>query len=67
MKIHLCAPSNSAVDEILMRIVEKGIPGFSPDECKKKLLRVGAMNYKAPEQLDCIEIGYIMQAEENER
>jgi senataxin len=26
-KIHLCAPSNGAVDEILMRICSKGLKG----------------------------------------
>jgi len=59
-KIHLCAPSNSAVDEILMRILSQGLCGYSPDELKKIILRVGATMYKAPEALQCIDVGFIL-------
>ena len=47
-KIHVCAPSNAAVDEILFRLSKDGIHGVTKqkDELKKMLLRIGAMEYE---------------------
>lgn len=47
-KIHVCAPSNAAVDEILYRLSTKGLTGITKDpaEIKKMLLRIGAMEYE---------------------
>lgn len=47
-KIHVCAPSNMAVDEIVRRVSEKGLIGVTRDnaELKKLLLRIGAPSYK---------------------
>ena len=42
-KVHVCAPSNNAVDEILLRMVKSGTD--------LNLLRVGAKTYKAPDEL----------------
>jgi len=49
--IHVCAPSNCAVDEILSRIRIRGLVGTTNDsnELKKFILRVGAPEYEAPE------------------
>jgi hypothetical protein len=46
-KIHVCAPSNAAVDEIVTRICNKGLLGVTnkPEELKKILLRIGASEY----------------------
>lgn len=55
-KIHLCAPSNSAVDEILLRIARKGVPGFSAEQMKNMIIRVGAQGYRGPEELNCMNI-----------
>ena len=46
-KIHVCAPSNAAVDEILARMSTGGIHGVTKkkDELKKMFLRIGAMEY----------------------
>jgi hypothetical protein len=50
-KIHVCAPSNCAVDEILTRIRIKGLVGFTSDpaELKEIVIRVGAPEYEPPE------------------
>ena len=49
-KIHICAPSNAAVDEILSRIGSKGLIGVTkePADLKKLLLRVGATEHDPP-------------------
>jgi len=46
-KIHVCAPSNAAVDEILARISSKGIIGVTKDveDLKKMILRLAAFEY----------------------
>jgi hypothetical protein len=48
-KIHVCAPSNAAVDEIVTRICQKGLLGMQvkPEEAKKFMLRIGALEYDA--------------------
>ena len=43
-KIHICAPSNGAVDEILKRIKETGFKNID-------ILRIGASSYKISEDL----------------
>lgn len=43
-KIHICAPSNGAVDEILKRIIETGFQEID-------ILRIGASNYTISEDL----------------
>ena len=45
-KIHVCAPSNAAVDEILMRVSNKGLIGISNTKLKLILLRIGATEYE---------------------
>jgi len=55
-KIHLCAPSNSAVDEILLRIMNKGLIGIPNDKLQQMIIRVGASNYKAPDDLKSLDI-----------
>lgn len=46
-KIHVCAPSNTAVDEILTRMSEKGLMGCKKDvDMKKMLLRLAKTNYE---------------------
>lgn len=49
--IHVCAPSNCAVDEILTRIRIRGLVGITedPEELKQFILRVGAPEYEAPD------------------
>lgn len=44
-KIHVCAPSNAAVDEILSRIGNKGLIGFENEDLTSMLLRVGALKH----------------------
>lgn len=50
-KIHVCAPSNAAVDEILARISGRGLQNVTsdPNELKKILLRIGANEYEPTE------------------
>jgi len=55
-KIHVCAPSNSAVDEILSRLACKGLLGVTSTDnkngdMKKYLLRIGAVEYEASESI----------------
>jgi hypothetical protein len=64
-KVHLCAPSNGAVDQILQKVLEIGLPGMNADECKKVIARVGASNYRAPEELACIDLGWQIQQAAN--
>lgn len=46
-KIHVCAPSNAAIDEILTRMSGKGLIGCEKEvDMKKMLLRLGAMEYE---------------------
>jgi hypothetical protein len=46
-KIHVCAPSNAAVDEILTRMSAKGLMGCENEiDIKKALLRIGAIEYE---------------------
>ena len=46
-KIHVCAPSNAAVDEILARVSQRGLMGSEKEvDMKKMLLRIGAMEYE---------------------
>ena len=46
-KIHVCAPSNAAVDEVLCRLSSDGLLGHvSGKDMKAKLLRIGAMEYE---------------------
>lgn len=51
IKILVCAPSNCAVDENLIRSVTGGLAGFSsdPSVLSENLLRVGAPEYKPPD------------------
>jgi superfamily I DNA and/or RNA helicase len=45
-KIHVCAPSNTAVDEILTRM-SKGLMGCEKDvDMKEMLLRMASPNYE---------------------
>ena len=46
-KIHVCAPSNAAVDEILIRLSEQGLLSVDGETVQTKglLLRVGALEY----------------------
>lgn len=57
-KIHLCAPSNGAVDEILFRVLKSG--------ANKNILRVGASCYKAPEELQELDLKFKCQKHANE-
>ena len=52
-KIHVCAPSNAAVDEILNRISSKGITGVTKqtEDLKKMILRVGIVEYEPSSQI----------------
>ena len=47
-KVHVCAPSNAAVDEILTRVSSKGLIEVTKEanDLKKLLLRVGAFEYE---------------------
>ena len=52
-KIHVCAPSNAAVDEILCRLSTDGLHGITKnqEELRKMLLRIGAMEYEPVPQV----------------
>lgn len=48
-KVHVCAPSNAAVDEILTRVATQGLltnEGKALKDTAGLLLRVGAMEYE---------------------
>jgi len=45
-KIHVCAPSNAAVDEILTRVSTRGLIGSEPLDLKRLLLRIGAVEHE---------------------
>jgi len=51
--IHICAPSNSAVDEILVRILQRGLPGIATthQELLSIITRIGASEYTAPDEI----------------
>ena len=46
-RIHVCAPSNCAVDEILTRVKDRGLVGLTSEvqRLKKLVVRVGAPEY----------------------
>lgn len=50
-KIHVCAPSNAAVDEVLSRLSTQGLTGITREreELKKHLLRIGSIDYEPTE------------------
>ena len=52
-KIHVCAPSNAAVDEILARLSLYGLTGITKDkdELKKYFLRIGSIDYEPQESV----------------
>ncbi len=52
-KVHVCAPSNAAVDEVLARLSTHGLTGITSEkeELKKYLLRIGSVDY---EPRDCV-------------
>ena len=47
-KIHVCAPSNAAVDEICARLSTSGLEQVTSDEAevKKLVLRIGSLDYE---------------------
>ena len=59
-KIHLCAPSNGAVDEILLRIIQKGLKG-NQRPIQDFILRVGASSYESPEHIKVLELRHKVQ------
>ena len=54
-KIHVCAPSNAAVDEIVSRLSTQGLIGITNEreELKKYLLRIGHMDYEPSDDIKC--------------
>ena len=48
-KIFVCAPSNAAVDEIVCRLVRKGLISYSGKKKEAKVIRVGVLDYNPPE------------------
>ena len=51
-KILVCTPSNAAVDEIVLRLSSEMSDSFGKaDVFKKKMLRIGAMDYEPLEQV----------------
>ena len=52
-KIHVCAPSNAAVDEILARLSLYGLTGITKDkdELKQYFLRIGSIDYEPQESV----------------
>ena len=52
-KIHVCAPSNAAVDEVLARLSKNGLIGVTSEreELKKYLLRIGSMDYEVQDDI----------------
>ena len=45
-KILVCAPSNAAIDEIVTRLVSKGLLGSNTLDTVVKTLRIGAMEHE---------------------
>lgn len=56
-KVHVCAPSNGAVDEIVLKIIERGLKGNTKD-LTNIILRVGATSYESPENQEKYELRY---------
>ena len=52
-KIHVCAPSNAAVDEILTRLSLHGLTGITkdPESLKAYFLRIGSLDYEPNENV----------------
>jgi hypothetical protein len=46
-------------------VLEIGLPSMDADECKKVIARVGASNYRAPEELTYIDLGWQIQQAAN--
>ena len=51
--IHVCGPSNCAVDEILARVNSNGLVGLTTDgeQLKNLVVRVGAPEYEPAENI----------------
>ena len=45
----MCAPSNTAIDEIVNRITKQGLEGVAEDKLTDLIMRVGASDYDFPE------------------
>lgn len=56
VRIHVCAPSNAAVDQILPRV---------PDHPDVKMLRIGATRYAPPREIEKHNLRDKMQREAN--
>ncbi|CAI2368004.1 unnamed protein product [Moneuplotes crassus] len=50
-KILVCAPSNAAVDEIVLRCVNKGLISHSGKKRKCSIVRIGVLDYNPPEKV----------------
>ena len=48
-KIFVCAPSNAAVDEIVVRLVKKGLISYSGKKKKAEVVRIGVLDYNPPD------------------
>lgn len=42
--LKICAPSNTAIDEIILRIQQKGLYGENGEQIKPKIVRVGILD-----------------------
>lgn len=47
----VCAPSNAAIDEIIKRILEKGLIKENGDKIMPKMVRVGVLDHTSSQEI----------------
>ena len=60
-KIFVCAPSNAAVDEIVCRLVNKGLISYSGKKKKAELVRIGVLDYNPPDLVRQHSMDYLIE------
>lgn len=59
----MCAPSNAAVDEIIMRIVKYKLVSLSGKTHEISLVRIGAHDYEPPKEVKIWTLDYLVEKE----
>ncbi len=61
----ICAPSNAAIDEIIVRIQERGLYGENGETVKPKIVRVGILDGEPHELVKQCALENLAQKEMN--
>lgn len=57
----ICAPSNAAIDEIIIRIKKKGLIDENGNSCKPQLIRIGVLDNNPSELVKNVSLEHLAQ------